>query len=295
MTVHCAGFAESVINKWLIRVMIFLWQERRQPVSWAGGVQHFAAGLAFMILCSLVTAATAAADLPEVLDRVKPSVVVVGTFQLKRSPQFIMRGTGFAVGNGQQIATNAHVVDQPVDVSADEKWLVLTRSGANVTQSRSASIGLIDHEHDLALLRIDGPALPVLPLNSSDSAREGQAVAFTGFPLGGLLGFYSPVTHRGIISAITPIALPANSMHSLNARSITQLRRGSFDIFQLDATAYPGNSGGPLYEIERGEVIGVINMVLVKETKESALTKPSAISYAIPVKFLRELLARGTP
>ncbi|MBL8398617.1 MAG: trypsin-like peptidase domain-containing protein [Candidatus Accumulibacter sp.] len=246
------------------------------------------------MLCPLLTASAFAADLSEIVDKVKPSVVVIGTFQLKRSPQFIMRGTGFVVGNGRQIATNAHVVDQPVDISADEKLLVLTRSSANGAQPRAATISLIDQEHDLALLRIDGPALPALLLNPSDTAREGQTIAFTGFPLGGLLGFYSPVTHRGIISAITPIALPANSVRALNARAVSQIRRGAFDIYQLDATAYPGNSGGPLYEAERGEVIGVINMVLVKETKESVMSKPSAISYAIPVKFLRELLTRAS-
>jgi serine protease Do len=55
----------------------------------------------------------------------------------------------------------------------------------------------------------------------------------------------------------------------------------------------PGNSGGPLYEVNRGEVIGIINMVFVKENKESILSKPSGISFAIPVRFLRELMQKG--
>lgn len=241
-------------------------------------------------LCSFVP--TTMADLPEIVDKVKPSIVVVGTFQLKRSPQFVMRGTGFVVGDGRHVATNAHVVAQPIDVVTDEKWLVLTRSGVSGAQPRSAQIRSIDQTHDLALLRIDGAALPTMTLSLADAAREGQSVAFAGFPLGGLIGFFSPVTHRGIISSITPIALPASNAHTLDTRAITQMRHGAFDIYQLDATAYPGNSGGPLYELERGEVIGIINMVLVKETKESAISKPSAISYAIPVRYLRELLAK---
>jgi hypothetical protein len=81
----------------------------------------------------------------------------------------------------------------------------------------------------------------------------------------------------------------------LNARVIQQIRSGSFDIYQLDATAYPGNSGGPLYEVGRGEVIGIINMVFVKENKESVLSKPSGISFAIPVRFLRELMEKANP
>ena len=59
------------------------------------------------------------------------------------------------------------------------------------------------------------------------------------------------------------------------------MREGTFPIFQLDATAYPGQSGSPLYDGASGEVVGIINMVLVKSTKESALSQPSGISYAI--------------
>jgi len=61
-------------------------------------------------------------------------------------------------------------------------------------------------------------------------------------------------------------------------------------VFQLDATAYPGNSGSPLYAPDTGEVVGVVNMVFVKGTKEAALTQPSGISYAIPSRYLIELL-----
>ena len=124
--------------------------------------------------------------------------------------------------------------------------------------------------------------------------REGQAVAFTGFPIGGALGL-SPVTHRGIISAITPIVLPGANARELNARVVQQIRSGSFDIYQLDATAYPGNSGGPLFDANRGEVLGIINMVFVKENKEWVLSKPSGISFAIPVRFLRDLLQKAGP
>ena len=76
----------------------------------------------------------------------------------------------------------------------------------------------------------------------------------------------------------------------MNAKVISRLKTGSFEVYQLDGTAYPGNSGGPLFEPDQGEVIGVINMVFVKGTKESALSQPSGISYAIPVRYLQELL-----
>jgi S1-C subfamily serine protease len=73
---------------------------------------------------------------------------------------------------------------------------------------------------------------------------------------------------------------------------VRRLREGSFDVYQLDATAYPGNSGGPLLNAETGEVVGVVNMVLVKSTKESALSQPTGITYAIPARFIDELIRR---
>ena len=57
-------------------------------------------------------------------------------------------------------------------------------------------------------------------------------------------------------------------------------------------TAYPGNSGSPVYHIESGEVVGVINKVFVSQGKESALSAPSGISYAIPVKHVDALLKK---
>jgi S1-C subfamily serine protease len=57
--------------------------------------------------------------------------------------------------------------------------------------------------------------------------------------------------------------------------------------------AYPGNSGSPLYDGHTGEVIGVINAVFVKSTKENALKDPSGITYAIPAKYVRELLEQA--
>ena len=64
-----------------------------------------------------------------------------------------------------------------------------------------------------------------------------------------------------------------------------------FDIFQLDAVAYPGSSGSPLYDITSGQVIGIVNMTVARETRESALAQPTGIAFAIPTKHLRELLA----
>ena len=60
---------------------------------------------------------------------------------------------------------------------------------------------------------------------------------------------------------------------------------------QLDATAYPGNSGSPVYDPATGTVIAVIHKVFVKQTKEKVLQEPSGITYAIPVEYVKRSLA----
>jgi S1-C subfamily serine protease len=149
-----------------------------------------------------------------------------------------------------------------------------------------------DPVHDLSLLRLQGAPLAPLPLADDARLREGLPVLLMGFPIGGVLGFQT-VTHRGMVSSLAPIALPAANVSRLAEGTLNQLRRGVFDIVQLDATAYPGNSGGPVLDADTGEVVAVVNMVLVKGSREAALTHPSGISYAIPARWVRELLAQA--
>ena len=239
----------------------------------------------------------ACAQVPETIARVKPSIVIVGTYNATNSPRFNLRGTGFVAGNGNWVVTNAHVIPDGAEADLASKLVVQVRVDAKGQAAqgelamRQATVLEVDKLHDLALLQFDGAPVPKLTLRDSDTVREGQSIAFMGFPIGGALGF-SPVTHRGMVSSITPIALPSATAQQLNARTIASLRSGSFHIFQLDATAYHGNSGGPMFDAETGDVLGVINMVFVKGTKESALTNPSGISYAIPSKFVQQLMQR---
>ena len=165
--------------------------------------------------------------------------------------------------------------------------MVFTGRGRD-TKLRTAEAVASDLTHDLAILRIDGDPLPRLRLADNASVREGDAIAFTGFPIGAVLGLY-PVTHRGIISAITPIAIPDRHSRELSVAQIRTLR-APYMVLQLDAVAYPGNSGSAVYLQTSGEVVGVINQVLVKGKKENVLKDPSAITYAIPVEHLVELL-----
>jgi S1-C subfamily serine protease len=247
-----------------------------------------ALGLGVAATCGL-----AHAGLPEVVAAARPSVVAVGVFDPLTSPRFTFRGTGFVVGDGRLLATNAHVL--PDDPAALSKLVLQVagnrRAGQDApAETRGLTLQGVDRLRDVALLRIDGAALPALML-ADVPAREGQSVAFIGFPIGGLLGF-APVTHRGIVSSIVPMVLPPPTAAQLDAAAIARLRQPAFDIYQLDATAYPGNSGGPLLDADTGRVLGLLNMVLVKGNRESLLSQPSGISYAIPVEYLRALMER---
>lgn len=246
------------------------------------------------LICFAAVAQTSSAGLIDVVARVKPSIVLVGTFKATNSPRFNLRGTGFVAGDGNFVVTNAHVIPDGPETDPEAKIVIQVRTAQGELQARVANILEIDKQRDLALLQFDGAAVQKLMVRDSDTVREGQSIAFMGFPIGGALGF-SPVTHRGIISSITAIALPSSNASQLNARNVASLRSGGFNVFQLDATAYPGNSGGPMFDAETGDVIGVINMVFIKGTKESALTHPSGISYAIPSKYVVELLSRHKP
>ena len=248
-------------------------------------------GKAFLVLLPLLLIANPLrADMPSAIAKIKPSMVVIGTFKITSNPRFNLRGAGFVVGDGNLIVTNAHVLQTTADEEEDADLVVQTRNRKNELHMRKVTVVEVDKIHDLALLRFEGEALPPLALRET-SVREGQSIAFTGFPIGGALGFL-PVTHRGMISSITPLVSSAPTDLQLNERAIRSLRDGSFDIYQLDATAYPGNSGGPVFDEQSGEILGVVSMAFVKRTKESALSEPSGIGYAVPIKYVLQLLQR---
>ena len=248
------------------------------------------AAFGFALVTGPWPATVSSAELARTIEQVKPSIVGVGTFLKLRSPPLQFVGTGFVVGDGRHVVTNAHVVSRPLDTEKRETHLVLVSRGGE-PQAREAEIVVLDKDHDIALLKFNGDAVPALKLGDSATVREGQELALTGFPIGMVLGFH-PATHRAMISAITPVALPGITARQLTAKSIGRLR-DTYRVFQLDGTAYPGNSGSPLYDPADGTVYGIINSVFVQGTREAAISRPSGISYAIPAVYIRELLQQA--
>lgn len=226
-------------------------------------------------------------DITALVKKVKPSVVGIGIFDPLGAPRTQLHGTGFAIGDGRYVATNQHVIAHPLQENSTQYRIVLAGEGSR-PQVLRATVVAEDAYHDLAILKLER-ALPPMSLNIDARIDDGSEIAFTGFPIGAVLGLY-PATHQGIVAAYTPVVIPSDRAGQLSSEMLRRLR-DPYSVYQLDAVAYPGNSGSPVYDAQSGKVVAVINKVFVKQTKESALSDPSGITYAIPVQYLRKLAA----
>jgi len=111
-------------------------------------VRSFAAfGRYLLASLALLGTAANAAELADTIERIKPSIVVVGTYKKTNSPQFVMRGTGFVVGFGNLVATNAHVL---VDTNESDApvMVIQARTANGETQIRTAVPANPTKEHD---------------------------------------------------------------------------------------------------------------------------------------------------
>ncbi len=232
-------------------------------------------------------------DFSAVISQIKPSVVAIANYQPLRQPPLSFIGTGFVVADGRHLITNAHNIPDFLDpVKKESLAIVIPGNTPDDAKSvRMATLVAQDKDHDVAILKFSDGPLPALLIGDSRSVKEGQEYLLTGFPIGNILGYHA-VTHRAMVSAITPVVQPVDNAKQLNPRLIKRMMT-EYNVFQLDAIAYPGNSGSPVYDPNTGEVIGVLNSVFVKDTKESVLERPSGISYAIPALYMRELMLKA--
>lgn len=234
------------------------------------------------------------ASLVELIARGRQSICAIGTYRATDSPRFAFRGSGFLIGDGSLVATCAHVLPEttvPANAATPPPALaVLVGSGDGNGTAVEGEVVASERTHDLAIIRVKRRLGTAVELGPPALPPEGTEVALMGFPIGSALGF-RPVTHRGIVAAVVASSLPTVAARQLNSAAVFRLREGKFELLQLDATAYPGNSGGPLFDSASGQVVGVVSMVAIKGQRESALSQPTGITYAVPVRHLRDLLA----
>ncbi|HEX9877483.1 MAG TPA: trypsin-like peptidase domain-containing protein [Gammaproteobacteria bacterium] len=172
-------------------------------------------------------------------------------------------GSGVVISADGYLVTNWHVIRD-----ADEIRVQL----ADGRVARPEFVGA-DPDTELALLRIELPELPVIPLGRSDTLAVGDVV----LAIGNSFGLSQTVT-QGIISA-TGRGLGVTTFEN---------------FIQTDAAINVGNSGGALVNA-RGELVGINTAVLGAPLREQVV--PAGIGFAIPVNLVRgvmeDLIAHG--
>ncbi len=217
----------------------------------------------------------------------RPSTAAVGSYFFKDKPTVKYMGTGFVIGDGNTVATNAHVVDG-VKRKKRIRHMRVFFPDDRPTEGRKAWVRGYDAGHDVAILRFEGPPVPALTLELTEPA-QGQLMGVLGYPIGLRLGLV-PAAHQGVVAAVVPAVLPLPPGKRLTPQLAAAIRK-PYNLYQLDLVVYPGNSGSPLFDAKDGRVFGIINKTLASKTREHLLTKPSGIAYAVPSRWIHALLA----
>ena len=172
-----------------------------------------------------------------------------------QTPERVGFGSGVIISRDGYIVTNNHVIDKADVIS------VKLNDGREFT---GRIIGT-DPSTDLALVKIEGEDLPIIPVGDSDQLKIGEWVLAVGNPF----NMTSTVT-AGIVSA--------------KARSLGVYNKGVESFIQTDAAINQGNSGGALVNA-RGELVG-INSVLYSPTGAY-----SGYGFAIPTSIMTKVIA----
>ena len=211
--------------------------------------------------------------LEALVDRVSPAVVqiLVTGYAPAEGPSsagLLARarstGSGVILDPAGYVVTNAHVVEGARRVQVA---LAAPRggeaAGRSVLKAPGRTLGArvvgVDRETDLAVLKVEETELPVLELGDSEALRQGELVMAFGSPLG-LEGSVS----LGVVSAVARQLRPEDRMIYV----------------QTDAAVNPGNSGGPLVDVD-GRVVG-INTLIASQSGGN-----EGVSFAAPSNIVR--------
>jgi len=170
------------------------------------------------------------------------------------------QGSGFIVSSDGYILTNGHVVEDASEVTV------------RTTDRReySAKVVGVDSITDVAVLKIEARGLPTVQLGDPAKLKPGEWVIAIGSPF----GFENSVT-AGIVSAT------ARTMRDSNAYT---------SFIQTDVAVNPGNSGGPLFNLQ-GEVVGINSQIYSRTGGYMGL------SFAVPIDIAdsvrQQLIASG--
>jgi S1-C subfamily serine protease len=140
----------------------------------------------------------------------------------------IVTGSGFPVGSGY-VVTNAHVV------SGTTSHVIQTPDGTTV----KATVVLFDPERDVAVLSVQGYAAPALQFGPAQRGTQGAVIGYPGGQA------------ERVVPAVVDGAVMAQGRDIYNQNLVTR------QIFVLQSSVHPGNSGGPLIDMQ-GHVLGMV-------------------------------------
>ncbi|MCH8829151.1 MAG: trypsin-like peptidase domain-containing protein [Planctomycetes bacterium] len=180
---------------------------------------------------------------------VRESVVVVSF--AGRDGKRLALGSGFIISADGLIATNLHVIGEarPITVqTADGRRYPVT------------SIHASEKSLDLAVIKIDAKNLKPLPLGDSSTIKQGQRIMALGNP-------------RGLTFSV--VAGVVSGRRVIDGKP----------TFQLAIPIEPGNSGGPMIDMQ-GRVHGIL-------TLKSLVTRD--LGFAVRINALKPLLKKPNP
>jgi len=171
-------------------------------------------------------------------------------------------GSGVIVSEKGYIITNYHVIAQ-----ADQVIVALQ-------DGRVAAAQLVgkDRRTDIAILRVEGTNLPVIPLNPNYQAKVGDVVLAIGNPYN--LG---QTTTFGIISATGRSSISADGRQA---------------FIQTDAAINEGNSGGALVNT-RGELVAINTASFQQATELETYGISFAIPFTLANTIMQKIIADG--
>jgi serine protease Do len=177
----------------------------------------------------------------------------------KRGPE-LGTGSGVIITSSGYILTNNHVVE-----NAKKNGIKIQLSD---TREFKAKLVGTDKYTDLAVIKIDAENLPVAALGNSDDVEVGHIV----FAIGAPLGLKSTMT-QGIVSALG---------RNINILNDDNSGYGIENFIQTDAAVNPGNSGGPLVNVN-GEVVGINAAIATTNARYQGY------SFAIPLNLAKQV------
>lgn len=299
---------------------------------------------ALMVLCAIVGVEAAEQgkygemNLSQSVDRLRNAIVQIGVTtthsmdEIKHDPslkhyEHKTLGTGFFVNSDGYVITANHVV---ADIKTDKHTRITVGVAAPHVESAGVKIAenfkiieaeLVDADtlHDLAILKLktnpfQAVFAPLINMKEAELSvptcivpelaprrpKDGQNIAVSGYPFKGNI----LITNSGYIASSWGVESKEVQVKGA-PQGLTTIDLS--DVYLADVTVNPGNSGGPVYTVNEGKIIGVcvsqvLSMALTIDAERNIVPiyangRPilynASVANVIPIKYAVDLLKKN--